>query len=375
MDALALISAIAPGTAFFSTVDHRPQIASFERLQQHRLKPLLLAYADNEQDHSAMFPWAEAPADGAGSLADELRQLLDRAVPRTTRLEGVLLCANGYAPRGELAWLNRALFHRDPRAACERLRPDFGELFVAPLPGDVVTLRRGKRVAPATQSSWINTLPEEQWPQRGGGARPTAPFAPATGRLRLEDAERAALARALDELARFLYASSLFMEMYLLDAETLRGRRPSCALRLLEGEDIARAHASGGTVWSWDASGCRFAQESGAPSDDEFVAGVRCWASDLLAVLEVAMPAASLTVGRMSGWNAAPSRLRFDLPNLLHMYCHPLRAPDRFLALYRGLQRGGPPLIRAARAAPMDPDAEAKPRSPRTASDAPEESG
>jgi len=50
-------------------------------------------------------------------------------------------------------------------------------------------------------------------------------------------------------------------------------------------------------------------------------------------------------VGRLTGWNAAPARLRFDLPNLLHMYCHPLRAPDRFLALYRQLLRGAAPDI------------------------------
>jgi len=52
------------------------------------------------------------------------------------------------------------------------------------------------------------------------------------------------------------------------------------------------------------------------------------------------MPAASLTMGRLAGWNAVPSALRFDLPNLLHVYCHPLRAPEQFLALYRALVTG-----------------------------------
>src|SRR5260221_284796 len=81
--------------------------------------------------------------DGTTSLADEMRYLLERVVPRENRLEGVLLCANGYATRGDLTWMNRSVFHRDPRDVCERLRPQYGELFLAPTPGDTVTLRQG----------------------------------------------------------------------------------------------------------------------------------------------------------------------------------------------------------------------------------------
>jgi hypothetical protein len=340
-DALVLyIRDRAGDGSFFTTVDHRPQLQTFELLRRRGQRPALVAYADNEQDHSAMFPWAAAPEDATATLASELRQVVERALPADYRPEAVLLCANGYAPRGELAWMNRSIFHRDPRAACAQLQPEFGELFLAPMPGDTIALRNGRRAGRPRRSPWIAALPEHTWPQRGRGARPPAAFAAATGRLRLDDASRRALARALDDFARFLYASPLFLEMYLLDAHALRGRRPTMAFVLLEGEDVSSGHAQGGTVWAWDPNGCRFVPEQRGHPEDEFVAGARCWASDLLAVLEVDMPAASLTVGRLSGWNAAPSRLRFDLPNLLHMYCHPLRTPERFLTLYRALARG-----------------------------------
>lgn len=347
-DSLALyISDRSGHGSFFSTVDHRPHRRTFELLRQQRLRPTLVAYADNEQDHSAMFPWAAQHGDPTGSLAEELRQLVDGAIPREMRPETIIVCANGFGARGDMAWMNRSVFHRDPIAACRRLRQQFGDLFLAPLPGDAVSFQQGRRAGPVARSGWIGLLPEGEWPARGGGARPNAAFGPATGRMRLDDDARAALARALDEFARFLYASSLFAEAYMLDANATGGRRATMAFVPLEGDDVTSAHAGGHTVWAWDPNGCRFVRESSPRPEEEFVTGVRCWASDLLAVLEVEMPAASLTMGRLAGWNAAPSRLRFDLPNLLHMFCHPLRSPDRFLGLYRALVRGEPSLVRA----------------------------
>ncbi len=343
-DSLALYIADRGGHgSFFTTVDHRPQVRSFEMLRQHRLRPALLAYADNEQDHSALFPWAQA-GDGVASLVEEMRYLFERVIPRDQRLEGILLCANGYATRGDLAWMNRAIFHRDARRVCDALRPQHGDLFLAPVPGDTVTLRQGHRTPGFTRSPWIAALDEDRWPARGSGARPPAPFGPATGRRRLDDTERAALGGALHAFAEFLYASPLFLETYVLDAAALAGRRPTMAFVLREEDGGSAAEI----VWAWDPNACTFIREACERPEEVFVAGARCWASDLLAVLQVEMPAASLTVGRLSGWNAAPARLRFDLPNLLHVYCHPLRAPDRFLALYRGLVRGQPSMVRPA---------------------------
>jgi L-ascorbate metabolism protein UlaG (beta-lactamase superfamily) len=347
-DSLALyIRDRAGHGSFFTTVDHRPHASTFDLLQQRRLRPSLVAYADNEQDHSAMFPWGAPQGDGAASLADELRGLLEGSIPRGGRPESILVCANGFAARGDLAWMSRAIFHRDPIAACALLRAQFGDLFLAPLPGDTVRLLEKRPVRPTTRSSWISPIPESAWPRRGRGALPPGPFGPATGRLRLDDSSRTALARALDEFARFLYASTLFLETYVLGADAIGDRRPTMAFVLLEGDDVASGHASGGTVWAWHPSSCAFVREPLGRPEDEFVAGARCWASDLLAVLEVEMPAASLTLGRLAGWNAVPAQIRFDLPNLLHVYCHPLRAPDRFLALYRALVRGRSPDVPA----------------------------
>jgi L-ascorbate metabolism protein UlaG (beta-lactamase superfamily) len=331
--------------SFFSTVDHRPHARTFEMLRQRGLRPAAVAYADNEQDHSFAFPWAGPGADGSAALAEELRQLLERSIPRDHRPSAILVCANGMSTRGELAWMNEIIWHRDPIAACTRLR-QFGDLFLAPLPGDTLAFQHGRRMRSLAHSPWISPLAESSWPPHRGGGQAAASFAPATGRRRLDEAGRRALSAALDEFARFLYGSSVFTETYLLDTDATGGRRPTMAFVLSDGDD---AEPSGvATVWAWDASGCRFVPESSSRPEEEFVAGARCWASDLLAVLTVEMPAASLTLGRLNGWNAVPSRLRFDLPNLLHMFCHPLRAPERFLALYRGLVTGASPLLAAA---------------------------
>ena len=347
-DSLALYLRDRAGDgSFFTTVDHRPQRATFERLRRRRLRPALLSYADNESDLSALFPWAAQAGDGAQSLADELRELRDGAIPADLRPETILLCANGLAPRGDLAWMNAAMFHRDPRTAVARLRENYGEQFLAPLPGDIIALLGGRRAGAPRPSPWLKALPESDWPRRGSGGTPPAPFAPATGRLRLDAAERDRLARALADFARYLYASSLFMEIYLLDAKATGERRPTMGLELLEGDDVESAHTRGGTVRVWDPNGCAFREEPLTHPQEELAVGVRCWAGDLLAVLEAKMPAASLTMGRMSGWNSVPGHLRFDLPNLLHMYCHPLRFPERFLGLYRGLKTGRTPDVRA----------------------------
>jgi len=347
-DSLALYVRDRAGDgSFFTTVDHRPQRATFERLRRRRLHPALLSYADNESDLSAMFPWAAQPGDGTQSLADELRELRDGTIPADLRPQTILLCANGLAPRGDLAWMNTAMFHRDPRTAVARLREHYGEQFLAPLPGDTIPLLGGRRAGAIRASPWIAPRPESDWPRRGSGETPPAPFAPATGRLRLDGKERTRLARALADFARYLYASSLFMEIYALDVKATGDRRPTMGLELLEGDDVESAHERGGTVQVWDPNGCAFHEETLTDPHEELAVGVRCWASDLLAVLEVEMPAASLTMGRMSGWNSVPGHLRFDLPNLLHMYCHPLRYPERFLELYRGLTTGLTPDVRA----------------------------
>ena len=47
------------------------------------------------------------------------------------------------------------------------------------------------------------------------------------------------------------------------------------------------------------------------------------------------------------GRGHAPGHLRFEVPNLLHMYCHPLRFPERFLELYRALTTRRTPDVRA----------------------------
>jgi len=69
------------------------------------------------------------------------------------------------------------------------------------------------------------------------------------------------------------------------------------------------------------------------------VAGITCWASDLLAVLEGELGPIALTFGRARLWNALPERFGFDVFGALYGVSHPLRRPKETLATYERLWR------------------------------------
>ena len=74
---------------------------------------------------------------------------------------------------------------------------------------------------------------------------------------------------------------------------------------------------------------CGFApaHTDGANPRTAYLAGLECWASDLLAVLDGALGPIALTCGRARLWNALPQRFRFDIFGELYRVSHPLRRP------------------------------------------------
>ena len=83
-----------------------------------------------------------------------------------------------------------------------------------------------------------------------------------------------------------------------------------------------------------------------------YLAGIECWATDLLAVLRGELGPITLAYGRATFWNALPQGFRFDLFEALFRLSHPLRRPADFLRTYRRLwdeNRSVPPQVAFAR--------------------------
>jgi hypothetical protein len=317
---------------FFTTVDHRYAQITLDALRRSGERPALWTYPDNEMDVAWMIDGAQPRPDDTDGLVRDLRDVWG-AIPGDLRPQLLLVCSNGLSFDGDLAWLNGSLFNRDVRNACTRIDANSRSTpCFAPLPGETVVMERGRIVERAAAAGFLAATEPGTWPRHDARATPPdagTRFLPATGRLRLDDAERARLPAALAAFAAFLYGSSLFDELYELTEADPEGRRPTVAIELLEGEERRSS------LWEYAPHACRFVEGAEAAAD-RYLAGATFWASDLLAVLEAGLPPSRVAMGRVRIWNARPERFRFDLFHLLFHYGHPLRQPEGFLRLYHG---------------------------------------
>jgi len=313
---------------FFTTVDHRYASGTLDALRRSGERPQLWTYPDNEMDIAWMIEGTQAQVDDTEGLARDLGEVWDK-IPGDLRPQVLLVCSNGLSFDGDIEWLNGALFSRDVKVACARMnRGGRARRCFAPLPGDTVVMQAG-RISGSARAEFLGAADPRQWPRHDARATPPeARLLPATGRLRLDDGERARLPRCLGDFAAFLYGSSLFHEIYELTESAPEGRRPTVALQLLEGEERR------GCMWEYAPQSCSFIEVPGARPQD-YLAGATLWASDLLALLEVRIPPSRIAMGRVRLWNARAQGFRFDLFHLLFHYGHPLRQPQAFLRLYR----------------------------------------
>jgi hypothetical protein len=258
--------------------------------------------------------------------------------------EALLIFGGGFSFGGERAWMNAEAFPCDGRAAARALSLMLpGERVLAPAPGDTLVMKEGKLVEVTTDPGFVAARPETAWPSRGHARALTwmEDFGPASGRRDFAAADLAALTAELRGFAAFLYASFPFRRLYSLRAADVQGRKPTLALWL-------RA-AGGAHVLEYQPQSCAFVPVTSSDPTAEYVAVYECWASDLLALFRAEIASPSLALARCRHY-AAGAEL-FDLDLYLMQYAHPLRHPERFLALYRRVVAGlGPaaPSIPAA---------------------------
>lgn len=259
-----------------------------------------------------------------------------------------LICGGGFAFQSDRAWLNQHVFTADSEAAFAAMRtmsPD--RLFINQLPGQTITMKQGKVSAVDDRAPFLSVPPRSEWPSRE--YRPVVSlmeeYRPATGRTTLPSEDREALAQKMSAFGEKLYGGPLHSALYSLTKEDLRGRKPTFVIVLYVNDD------GDSVCFEYRPQASDFVPVSSADPFGEYVAGMECWATDLLAVLSGDLSPLAITFGRMRSWTTTPSRAVFDFGVALFMGYHPLRVSDNYLRLYRGLlekEPAGVPKIPAA---------------------------
>ena len=251
----------------------------------------------------------------------------------------MLICAGGFAFYGERTWLNRRVFCVDNPAVCQMMSKLYPkEQFHATRPGQTFLMEghRLKRVFDDTP--FLSTAPPETWPPRGtmpGKAETSdiVDYAPATGRREMDSGENALLEQRLQEFAGSLVGGSIFRGLHSLMHDQAKGRVPTFALALRDGSGDERR------VYEYVPSACAFVPGHQDTADPEhtYLAGMECWGSDLLAILNGDLGPTAISFGRARLWNALRDRFFFDLIGELHCFNHPLRRPAEYLRTYERL--------------------------------------
>ena len=268
--------------------------------------------------------------------------------------QAVFVCGGGFAFAGDRAWMNRHVFRADSAAVCTALSAVVPkQTFHALLPGETASLRDGALAAIHPDRPFLRSAPREEWPARDytGAAPPMQSYSPATAVRELDETELEQLGEELDAFAAYLCARQMFRALMSLGANEIGARRATFSLVALCDDD------GGAYVYEYDPASCAFVATDGVDPVADYIGGLECWASDLLAVFRGELAPSAITFGRCRSWNALPARCRIDWGELW-IYCHPLRRPDRFTQFYRRMLAGQAieaPSVRAAGAGRLVP--------------------
>jgi L-ascorbate metabolism protein UlaG (beta-lactamase superfamily) len=315
---------------FFSMVDITLTEQHVDWARALASRPIVVGWTNNALDWSHMADYLAARVEATQECFVKMgvgRKLIS---VKWGAPSAMLMCAGGFAFHGERAWLNQRVFCVDNEAVCQALENIYkDEQFHATRPGQTFCME-GYRVKKVLEDvPFLATAPRESWPSRAKNDRtPTHDYEPAIGRRDLETGELDELRRRLDEFAGALVGGTMFKELHSLLENVVEGRAPTFALVLRHGSGDEKL------VYAYAPSECAFT-EGAAAARDAYLAGMECWASDLLAVLRGDLGPIALTYGRARLWNALAERFRFDLFGELYRMSHPLRRPAEYLRTYQ----------------------------------------
>jgi len=89
-------------------------------------------------------------------------------------------------------------------------------------------------------------------------------------------------------------------------------------------------------VYEYVSSACAFLRGT-SNAEETYLAGIECWATDLLAILKGELGPIALSFGRARLWNALSEQFLFDFFGDLYRMSHPLRRPAEYLRTYQRL--------------------------------------
>jgi hypothetical protein len=337
-----LVKSVDGHGSMFSMVDITLTQRHIDWAAARAMKPGLVSWTNNALDWSHTAEYLRERTEGTQQCFAKMGVGHKMISTSWGTPVAMITCAGGFSFTHERSWLNSRVFCVDTEQVCKAMTNVYKkEKFFSGVPGQTWIMRGGKLVDVKPEAPWLRTTPREAWPSRARAGDEVRDYAPATGRRVLTDDDRTRLRTRLDELAGELVGSMLFRGLAsLLDSEC-EGRRAAFAFVVRDGD--AR-HA-----FVHDVPACVF-----RASDDDVertcLAGVECWASDLLAVLDGELGPIALTFGRSRVWNALPGRLGMPIFEELHRVSHPLRRPAAWRQLYARLLapvRGTPTVIHA----------------------------
>jgi len=335
--------------AFFSMVDVTLTPRHVAWARAHVKAPGLVTWSNNTLDLSHMAPYLPEDRDATPRSVLALRSAHDMIVAGWGCPAATLVCAGGFAFTGERAWLNERVFSVDADAMCgEMARACAPGRFVAATPGQTFSMEGGSLVRVDEASAFLRPAPREEWPPRRRAAGRVIPdYAPATGQRSCSLQERQELEAALDAFAATLVGGVTFKSLHSLLSAELPGRRLTLAFAVRHDGSADRL------VFAYEPSSCSFSAVASKEPERSYLAGLSCWASDLLAVLRGELGPIAIQFGRATLWNALPRRFRFDIFDDLYRTSHPLRRPEAFLRTYEALWKAAsatPVVLRTARA-------------------------
>ena len=338
-DTLPLLIRQAEGAgSFFSMIDCTLTTTHIAFARNFMSRPGVVSWTNNAQDWTHMSEGVAERVEATPQYVQNMRAGFDALRTQWGPPGTVIMSAGGYSFYGDRKWLNRRVFCVEPERVVKAMSTAYPQQrFLAGRPGHTVYMQDNQVKRVEQQAPFLTTAPPADWPLRDKSARTMIPdYAPATARCELTTDELERLKSRLNEFAGALVGSLLFRNLYsILDLE-FEGRRGTFAFVLRTGEKADPL------VFAYNPSACIFEQVVVPAPREVFVAGLTCWATDLLAVFEGELGSIALSFGRAQVWNALPGRLRFDVFAELQKVSHPLRRPAEYLRIYERILKSCP---------------------------------
>lgn len=326
-DVVPLLIRDRGGHGSLATSVDAPESSEFARFVSERFgPPSLWASTRNQVD---LFPLERGrrqqdSAAATKAFGDMLLRFFATNFPKGAEPTTLALLDDGFVFAGELAWLNRHVFpariddvaasvaERLPRTTVRRPKPGHRFIFEAK-----------RLVGEETSQSFMEASAVPEWMVRESKPLdgPVPDYPPATGRREFSTEDLGNLLSELERFAAYLYGRDLHRALY------SRGTNEAVGFVLrTEGEPITLRYRP---------ESCSFEQAPG----EALVAGMECWATDLLDALRFDFVMGNVVIGRYRKWNEASGHLPCHLDAELVFFTHPLRQPARTLEMYRKIIR------------------------------------